>query len=188
MVPGGTEIISEERILALWRKNPKHGAAVIYRSYVRYLTAIAARYITNDEDVKDVLQDTFLKIFAALNTFRFRGEGTLKGWLAKVTLNETLKFVRRKVPIVAVNAVDNFDAPDDSPDTAGIPAEIIFKYIRQLPDGYRTIFNLYVIEGQSHADIAEMLGITQGTSASQLHRAKAMLAAKLKQYRTHNGV
>lgn len=189
MVPGGTEIVSEERILALWRENPKHGAAIIYRSYVRYLTAIAARYIANDEDVKDVLQDTFLKIFAALNSFQFRGEGTLKGWLAKVTLNETLKFVRRKVPIVAVDDVGDIDTTDDDdPDTTDIPAEIIFKHIRQLPDGYRTIFNLYVIEGQSHAEIAETLGITQGTSASQLHRAKAILAAKLKQHRTNNGV
>ena len=74
------------------------------------------------------------------------------------------------------------DKPDDEPDIDALPASVLFNLIRELPDGYRTIFNLYVIENRSHKEIARLLGIKESTSASQLHRAKSMLAMKIRQY------
>ncbi len=161
----------------------------VYSSYVRYLSAVCARYIPNDEDVKDVLQESFLRIFDGIGSFEYRGKGSLKGWLTKITVNEALKFIRRNDKIEFVDISSHQDIqPDEEPDIDSVPSSVIFRLIRELPDGYRTIFNLYVIENRSHKEIAALLGIKESTSASQLHRAKSLLATKIRQYNNFNSV
>lgn len=160
----------------------------LYRRHVRYLAALCSRYITDDEDIKDVLQESFIKIFTSLNSFTYRGEGSLKAWMARITLNETIKFVRRKNRL-ALSYIEDADmdiADSGSIETEDIPTETLYQFIRELPEGYRTVFNLYVIDNKSHKEIASLLGIKENTSASQLHKAKAMLVQKIKQYRTIN--
>ena len=162
----------------------------IYRKHVRYLSALCSRYITEDEDIRDVLQESFIKIFTSLDRFRYRGEGSLKAWMAKITLNETLKFVRNnsRLPIDSIDDKDTNIADGDSMETEDIPTDVLHQFIRELPDGYRTVFNLYVIDDKSHKEIAQLLGIKENTSASQLHKAKSMLAQKIKHYRTINSI
>ena len=162
----------------------------IYRKHVRYLSALYSRYITEDEDIRDVLQESFIKIFTSLDRFRYRGEGSLKAWMAKITLNETLKFVRNnsRLPIDSIDDKDMNIADGDSMETEDIPTDVLHQFIRELPDGYRTVFNLYVIDDKSHKEIAQLLGIKENTSASQLHKAKSMLAQKIKHYRTINSI
>lgn len=162
----------------------------IYRRHVRYLSALCSRYITEDEDIKDVLQESFIKIFTSLDSFKYRGEGALKAWMAKITLNETLKFVRNnsRLPIDSIDDKDMNIADGDSMETEDIPTDVLHQFIRELPDGYRTVFNLYVIDDKSHKEIAQLLGIKENTSASQLHKAKSMLARKIKHYRTINSI
>ena len=162
----------------------------IYRRHERYLSALCSRYITEDEDIKDVLQESFIKIFTSLDRFRYRGEGSLKAWMAKITLNETLKFVRNnsRLPIDSIDDKDMNIADGDSMETEDIPTDVLHQFIRELPDGYRTVFNLYVIDDKSHKEIAQLLGIKENTSASQLHKAKSMLAQKIKHYRTINSI
>lgn len=162
----------------------------IYRRHVRYLSALCSRYITEDEDIKDVLQESFIKIFTFLDSFKYRGEGSLKAWKAKITLNETLKFVRNnsRLPIDSIDDKDMNIADGDSMETEDIPTDVLHQFIRELPDGYRTVFNLYVIDDKSHKEIAQLLGIKENTSASQLHKAKSMLARKIKHYRTINSI
>ena len=162
----------------------------IYRKHVRYLSALCSRYITEDEDIKDVLQESFIKIFTSLDSFEYRGEGSLKAWMAKITLNETLKFVRNnsRLPINSIDDKDTNIANGDSMETEDIPTDVLHRFIRELPDGYRTVFNLYVIDDKSHKEIAQLLGIKENTSASQLHKAKSMLAQKIKHYRTINSI
>lgn len=160
----------------------------LYRRHVRYLSALCSRYIADDEDIKDVLQESFIKIFTSLNSFTYRGEGSLKAWMARITLNETIKFVRRKNRL-ALSYIEDADmdiADSGSIETEDIPTETLYQFIRELPEGYRTVFNLYVIDNKSHKEIASLLGIKENTSASQLHKAKAMLVQKIKQYRTIN--
>lgn len=157
----------------------------LYDHYIRYLTAVCSRYVSNDEDVHDVLQDAFIKVFTAIDTFTYRGEGSLKAWLTRVVLNEAIAFVRRSGRMSYVELNDEtLNVPDEAPDTEGIPASVLHAMIRDLPDGYRTIFNLYVVEEKSHKEIAQLLGIKESTSASQYHRAKALLAQKIKYYKT----
>lgn len=83
---------------------------------------------------------------------------------------------------------NEMDIPDEEPDTEGVPTDVIYQMIRSLPDGYRTVFNLFVIEERSHREIAEILGIKETSSASQLHRAKAMLAEKITQFRKRKDI
>lgn len=157
----------------------------LYDHYIRYLTAVCSRYVSNDEDVHDVLQDVFIKVFTAIDTFSYRGEGSLKAWLTRVVLNEAIAFVRRSGRMSYVELNDEtLNVADETPDTEGIPASVLHAMIRDLPDGYRTIFNLYVVEEKSHKEIAQLLGIKESTSASQYHRAKALLAQKIKYYKT----
>ncbi len=155
----------------------------LYRRYVRYLSALCSRYITDDEDIKDVLQESFIKIFTSLNSFTYCGEGSLKAWMARITLNETIKFVRRKNRLALSYIEDAYmDIADSgSIETEDIPTETLYQLIRELPEGYRTVFNLYVIDNKRHKEIASLLGIKENTSASQLHKAKAMLVQNIKQ-------
>lgn len=155
----------------------------VYSTYIRYLAAICSRYIVNNEDVKDVLQDSFLRIFSGIASFEYRGRGSLKGWITKITVNETLKFLQKnnRFEFVEISEQEH-DKPDEEPDVDALPSSVLFNLIRELPDGYRTIFNLYVIENKSHKEIAKLLDIKESTSASQLHRAKSLLATKIRQY------
>ncbi len=180
----------EERCLRKALDGDNTATEWIYRKHVRYLSALCSRYITEDEDIKDVLQESFIKIFTSLDSFKYRGEGALKAWMAKITLNETLKFVRNnsRLPIDSIDDKDTNIADDDSMETEDIPTDVLHQFIRELPDGYRTVFNLYVIDDRSHKEIAQLLGIKENTSASQLHKAKSMLAQKIKHYRTINSI
>lgn len=155
----------------------------LYATYIRYLTAVCSRYIVNEEDVKDVLQESFLKIFSGIGAFEYRGKGSLKGWVTKVTVNEALKFIQRNHHIEFVEISEQEHGRcDEEPDVDMLPSSVLFGLIRELPEGYRTVFNLYVIENRSHKEIAKLLDIKESTSASQLHRAKSLLATKIRQY------
>lgn len=181
------ETDSEQNILNLVRRGEHAAQKALYTTYVRYLSAICSRYIANDEDVKDVLQESFIKIFSAIRDFRYRGPGSLKGWVARIVVNESLKYLQQNTRIEFVELAECENRYcEDSPALELVPSEVLFCLIRELPDGYRTIFNLFVIEGKSHKEIASMLGIRESTSASQLHRAKAMLAYKIRQYDNSN--
>lgn len=174
---------NDELLLDLIKNNNEQAMHELYCRHIRYLTAVCSRYITNDDDVHDVLQDSFIKIFSSINSFQYKGNGSLKGWMTRITLNEAIKFIKRTCHFNFIELKkEEIDLPDEEPDTESIPPPVIYKFIRELPDGYRTIFNLYVIEGRSHKEIARLLGIKEGTSASQLHRAKAILADKINNY------
>lgn len=155
-----------------------------YSLYADYLTGVCARYIADDESLKDVLQDSLVGIFSHIRDFRYRGPGSLQAWATRIVVNESLKFLRtRQRHELERLSHDVADEPEaDDPPIDDIPAEVIFRLVSELPPGYRTVFNLYVFENRSHQEIAEMLGIRKDSSASQLCRAKNLLARKIRQY------
>ena len=173
----------EKTIVQLFRQGNALAMDKLYAEYADYLTTVCARYIVNDDDLKDVLQESFIKIFTQINQFEYRGKGSLKAWTTRIVINESLQFLRKQKVNAPLVADDPPDIPDETPDTEGLSADTLNNLVAQLPTGYRTILNLYVIEGKSHKEIAQMMGIKPDTSASQFHRAKNMLARLIKDYK-----
>jgi RNA polymerase sigma-70 factor (ECF subfamily) len=153
----------------------------LYDRHIGYLTAVASRYV-DDTLLRDVLQDGFVKIFSSISRFESRGEGALRGWMVRIVVNVALDHLKQKVKSIPLESLPDIREEEEDPPTDNIAIEQIHALIRQLPTGYRTIFNLYVFEQLGHREIAERLGITESTSASQLHRAKALLARMIKEY------
>lgn len=178
---------SEEQLLAKLREGDAAATAQLYRLHVRYLTAVCSRYVVNDEDVKDVLQEAFIKIFSSIHRFQPKGEGALRSWMSRIVANEAIDLLKAKSRLAFSELTeDSTGLPDEEPEVEGVPAEQLQRFVQELPEGYRVVFNLYVMEGKSHREIAAMLGIREGTSASQLHKAKCALAEKIKKYRRDN--
>lgn len=183
MAANGANYDSEEALLGRVKDGDSEAMKTLYSRNVRYLTAVCSRYIIDDEDIRDVLQEAFIKIFSSIGSFEYRGVGSLRGWMTKILLNETMKWVKcnERFSVVSLS-LEEVDIADEEPDIDAIPLDAIHDMIRSLPSGYRTIFNLYVFEGKTHKEIAEILGIKENTSASQLLRAKAALAEKIRRY------
>ncbi len=181
----------ERSLVEQARKGDRGAMKRIYDCYSRYLAATCSRYLPEGDDLRDLLQDSFVKIFSSLDKFEFRGEGSLKAWMRQVSVNEALKLLRRRKRTDTVeykwDLPDTQDEEDGQTDAADVPASVIQKMIKALPDGYRTVLNLYVFEEKSHREIAGLLGISETTSASQLHRARALLARQINDYKKKNG-
>lgn len=147
----------------------------LYDQYARYAMAICMRYISDGDAVSDVMQDSFVKIFTSIKSFEYRGEGSLRSWVSRITANEALDYIRRSSRYVFTDTIPEYPT-EEEPDVDSITDDELAGMIRQLPTGYRMVLNMYVFEKMSHKEIAEKLGISQGTSASQFHHAKKMLA------------
>ena len=142
---------------------------------------VCRRYVKSREDAEEVLLDGFYKFFKNLGGFQYQGEGALRAWLKKIMINECLMFLRRKNTFSMLAEVPTEDIGFDEGLFEQLTASEILALIVRLPLGYRTVFNLYVIEGMDHREIAESLGIAEGTSKSQLMKARAMLQKMLLQ-------
>lgn len=157
----------------------------LYRRYIGYLTAACSRYIGDADALRDVLQTSFEKIFSSAGKFSYRGPGSLRAWMTRIAVNEALKYLKEKSKADLAFTHDMPDVPEEEdPDTHDIPMAVLQEMIRNLPDGYRTVFNLFVFEEMSHKEIASVLGISESTSASQFHRARNMLARRIREYRS----
>lgn len=177
-------VYNEKELLSLIQHGDRLAMRLLYDRYVEYLAAVCARYVESVDDCKDILQDCFIKIFKSVGRFEYRGEGSLRAWMVRIVVNESLRFIRRNS---AYNFIEyDSELPDvpDEPEVDRVPDEVINNIILSMPPGFRTVFNLYVFEQKSHKEIADMLGIGESSSASQLSRAKAYLAKRIKDYIT----
>ncbi len=181
------EKTTEQEIVSRIVKGDISAKKYLYCQYAGYLTGVCSKYITTAEDVKDILQESFLKIFSSIDTFEYRGAGSLKGWMTRIVVNESLKLLKSVCRFESIPLSDeNEEISDEEPDINGIPFSELHSMIRKLPIGYRTVLNLFVFEGKSHKEIASILDIKESTSASQFHRAKNLLAEKIKKYNRSN--
>jgi RNA polymerase sigma factor (sigma-70 family) len=147
---------------------------LLYHRFSPKMYAVCLRYSGNADDAQDLLQEGFIKIFKNLS--KFRGEGSFEGWLRRIFVNTSIEHFRKKVNMYSVSEPQEGTLEDKEVNVLDNLAEKdIMNMIHQLSPGYRTVFNLHVIEGYSHKEIAEMLGINEGTSKSQLARAKSVL-------------
>ena len=142
---------------------------------------VCRRYVKSPEDAEELMLDGFYKFFKKLSSFHYQGEAPLYVWLKKIMINECLMMLRKKNVFTIVIESDAEDIPLEAEALNNLSAKEIFDLIVQLPVGYRTVFNLYVIEGMDHKEIAALMGIAEGTSKSQLSKARSLLQKKLSQ-------
>ncbi|MEQ1798701.1 MAG: RNA polymerase sigma factor [Lacibacter sp.] len=150
----------------------------LYDRFSPKMYAVCLRYMGNADDAQDILQEGFIKIYKNLE--RFRGDGSFEGWVRRIFVNTAIEQIRKKkmdvsltekeetIEYKSISAVDNINEKD------------LLKIVSGLSPGYRSVFNMYVVEGFSHKEIGELLGISEGTSKSQLARARMILQDRIK--------
>jgi RNA polymerase sigma factor (sigma-70 family) len=153
----------------------------LYKRYAPKMYGVCLRYAGNVEEAEDILQEGFIKVFNKMTSFR--GEGSFEGWIRRIFVNTAIEHYRKKIYLQPIteyeeNTVEGkyLSVLDD------LAEKDIIQLVQQLSPGYRTVFNMYVVEGYTHKQIAEELGISEGTSKSQLSRAKLILQDLVKKY------
>jgi RNA polymerase sigma factor (sigma-70 family) len=147
----------------------------LYEHFNKIMLGVCYRYTKSVRDAEDVLQEGFVKVFLHLHTYKFEGE--LGAWIRRIMVNTALNFLKqnRKYQDQMFFTEQHLHPVVDANPLVLMQAKELADLIRQLPDGYQLIFNLYAVEGYSHVEISKMLGITDGTSRSQYARARALL-------------
>lgn len=160
------------------KNNNRKAQEQLYRLYSGKLFAVCLKYSRNYAEAQDNLQDGFLIIFQKIGQYSFKG--SFDGWLKRVMINNVLQQYRQQTFLSLVNedVAEDYEIELDDDD---ISLDYLLKIIQELPDRYRLVFNLYVIDGYSHAEIAEMLNINIGTSKSNLARGRMILKEKIEQ-------
>jgi RNA polymerase sigma factor (sigma-70 family) len=147
---------------------------LLYKKFAAKMYGVCLRYAGNAEDANDILQEGFIKVYK--NISKFRSEGSFEGWIRRIFVNTAIEQFRKKVKLYNVTEVQENTIEDKELDALDkLATKDIINIVNELSPGYKTVFNLHVIEGYSHKEIADMLGITEGTSKSQLARAKGVL-------------
>jgi RNA polymerase sigma-70 factor (ECF subfamily) len=147
---------------------------LLYKRYASKMYGVCLRYVANVDDANDILQEGFIKVFRNLE--KFRREGSFEGWIRRIFVNTAIEQFRKKIKLYNVDEVQENTIEDKELTALDLLAtKDIMNIVNELSPGYKAVFNLHVIEGFSHKEIAEMLGITEGTSKSQLARAKGVL-------------
>ena len=152
----------------------------LFTRYGSRMMGVCYRYARTPSDAEDILQDAFIKVFDKIGQFKF--EGSFEGWIRKIVVNTALKkytITRYEKEQTGIEHLQHFEAGEDPQAYAQLSQKDLMGIINQLPDGYRLVFNLHVIEGYQHEEIAEMLGIQPGTSRSQLVKARNMLQKQI---------
>ncbi|HEY1115975.1 MAG TPA: RNA polymerase sigma factor [Chitinophagaceae bacterium] len=153
----------------------------LYERYSAKMFGVCLRYAGNTEEAEDILQEGFIKVFRKIGSFR--GEGSFEGWIRRIFVNTAIEQFRRKTYMQPITEREENSVEATYLSVLDSLAEKdIIKLVQQLSPGYRTVFNMYVVEGYTHRQIAESLGISEGTSKSQLSRAKIILQDLVKQH------
>ncbi|MFY0688989.1 MAG: RNA polymerase sigma factor [Cyclobacteriaceae bacterium] len=170
--------MTEEELISECLKGGK-GQRLLYEHYVKKMGNLCLRYCSNNELAQDALVEGFMKVFQSIDKFQYMGVGSLTAWISRIMVNNSLEILRKEKR--------HFDVLDSAKVVTAIDANWSFDHeelvncIKSLPDGYRTVFNMAVIDGYNHSEIASELGITESASRSQLARARTRLQEMLKE-------
>lgn len=172
--------MTEEELLEGCKKGDSKYQYMLYKKFASTMFVVCRRYATSLEEAEDVLQDGFIKVFANLD--KYRGDGSLEGWVRRIMVNTALNQYRSSLKTLYqldINEVHEVIEDKRSSNLDKLNANVLLKMIETLPNGYKLIFNLYEIEGYAHKEIAEMLNISINTSKSQLLKARRVLQKKI---------
>jgi len=171
-------LIATSIIECLRSKNPI-AQKNVFEHYGSFLYRVAYRYVRDRMTAEDLVVDSFLKIFEGAVNFRFDNLRSFEAWMKRIVINESLMLLRKQANFNLMPESEAIEIPVDNNILDSISSDEIYKLIAELPDGYRTVFNLFAIEGYSHKEIAEQLHINEGTSKSQLNHARKLLQKKI---------
>lgn len=169
-----------DELIIQCKKHDSKAQGELYNRYNSILFAICLRYSPNFVEAEDNLQDAFLTIFKKIE--QYNGKGSFEGWIKRVTVNTVLQKYRKQRTFEIVDEGQIEDEEDLIIEEEEIPLQFLLKIIQELPDRYRLVFGMYVMDGYQHKEIAEMLGISDGTSKSNLARARAILKNKIEAF------
>ena len=170
---------SEAQLIEGCLKKDRRFQEEFYARYSSKMLAVCARYTRSTGEAEDILHEGFIKAYGKLN--KFRGNGSLEGWVRRIMVNTALENFRRNKHLQIVDEVnENDDLQMEAKALSNMSADEILRLIQKLPAGFKIVFNLYALEGYSHKEIADELGISVGTSKSQLSRARAALQEMIK--------
>jgi len=170
----------EQELARLCKKNNAKAQKQLYEHFSPRMLAVVNRYIKDKSEAESTMVKGFMVVFDKIK--QYNGEGSLEGWIRRIMINESLMYLRKnknmylEVDITEAKYETNFETASSK-----LEVDDLLKMVQELPVGYRTIFNLYVIEGFNHKEIAEKLGINENTSKSQLSRARALLQKYIEQ-------
>ncbi len=169
-----------DEIIKGCRYNNRKAQEELYHLYKGVLFSLSLKYCRNETEAEDNLHNSFIEIFTTID--KYRGSGSFEGWIKRITINKAISSYKQTKLMIPIK--DNFVGDTDvGDDEMNIPADIILEFVQELPDQYRLIFCLYELDDYPHKEIAAMLSISESTSKSNLHRAKAILQTKIKAIR-----
>lgn len=173
--------MSEHRLIVACKQGKLWARKEVYDQYAPSMMALCKRYVCDADDAKDVLQEGFLKIFTEIG--QYSGAGAFGGWVRKIFVNTALDYIRRKNRLKQREVLADIENEqfDVVPNVDGISADDLMRCIEELPEVYRTVFNLFAVEGFGHQEIAAMLDISESTSRSSFFRARQLLQRKISQ-------
>ena len=182
MYTTGNHTISETDLIKGCIEGNRQMQEELYKRFSGKMYAVCLRYANNADDAQDLLQEGFIKVYR--NLHRFRAEGSFEGWIRRVFVNSSIEHFRKKALQLSKVSDKEENTIEDTDSSAldKMAEKDIVRLIQELSPGYRTVFNLYVVEGYSHREIGDMLGISEGTSKSQLARARSILQKRVAQY------
>lgn len=175
------QTISESDLITGCINGERRMQEELYKRFSSKMYAVCLRYASNADEAQDILQDGFIKVFKKLDSYR--GDGSFEGWVRRIFVNTAIEYFRRKKYLQPVTEKEENTIEGKYVSALDELAEKdILELITQLSPGYRTVFNMYVVEGYSHKEIGDMLGISERTSKSQLSRAKTILQDLVRKY------
>jgi len=172
--------LSLEQLIINCKKNDTKAQSQLYKLFSSKLFSVCLKYSRNYAEAEDNLHDSFMAIFKKIK--QYNGKGSFEGWIKRITINTALQRYREKSVFKIVNEENIEDELVEIEDD-DISIDYLLKIIQELPDRYRLVFNLYVLDGYSHKEVAEMLNINVGTSKSNLARARLILKEKIEDYK-----
>ena len=171
--------MSLEQLIEKCKENDTKAQSDLYKLFSSKLFTLCLKYSRNHAEAEDNLQDAFVTIFEKIS--QYSGKGSLEGWLKRIVINTALQRYRKQGVFDIVNE-DQIEDVQIDVDTETVNLDFLLSSIQELPDRYRLVFNLYVLDGYSHKEISEMLDITTGTTKSNLARARKILKDKIENY------
>jgi len=171
--------LTEQQIIEACKQNDRKAQNLLYQKYAPKFFGVCRRYIKNERDAEDVLINGFFKVFSKME--QYSGQGNFEGWMRRIMVTESLMFLRKYNMNLSYEMKEEDAVFDKAPDDSLLESDVM-KLLDYLPVGYRTIFNLFAIEGYTHKEIGERLSISINTSKSQLIKARKKLKELLIQH------